>query len=59
MSIVRVGLGETDKFAQGYEAIFGKKKPAAGKAKSAAKKSASAKKKKTRKKKERKRGRDS
>jgi len=28
MSIVRVGLGETAKFAEGYEAIFGKKKPA-------------------------------
>ena len=25
MSIVRVGLGETKNFAQGYEAIFGKK----------------------------------
>ena len=25
MSIVRVGLGETKKFAEGYEAIFGKK----------------------------------
>ena len=31
MSIVRVGLGETAKFAEGYEAIFGKKKPAARK----------------------------
>ena len=26
MSIVRVGLGETKNFAEGYEAIFGKKK---------------------------------
>lgn len=26
MSIVRVGLAETKKFAEGYEAIFGKKK---------------------------------
>ncbi len=26
MSIVRVGLSETKKFAEGYEAIFGKKK---------------------------------
>lgn len=26
MSIVRIGLGETKKFAEGYEAIFGKKK---------------------------------
>jgi hypothetical protein len=25
MSIVRVGLGETKDFAEGYEAIFGKK----------------------------------
>ena len=25
MSIIRVGLGETKKFAEGYEAIFGKK----------------------------------
>ena len=25
MSIVRVGLGETKNFAEGYEAIFGKK----------------------------------
>ena len=25
MSIVRVGLGETEHFAEGYEAIFGKK----------------------------------
>lgn len=26
MSIVRVGLAETKKFSDGYEAIFGKKK---------------------------------
>ena len=26
MSIVRVGLAETKKFSEGYEAIFGKKK---------------------------------
>jgi len=26
VSIVRIGLAETKKFAQGYEAIFGKKK---------------------------------
>lgn len=25
MSIVRIGLGETKHFAEGYEAIFGKK----------------------------------
>lgn len=29
MSIVRVGLAETRKFAEGYEAIFGKKKEGA------------------------------
>ncbi|MHB1423988.1 MAG: hypothetical protein ACYC3I_12495 [Gemmataceae bacterium] len=28
MSIVRVGLAETKNFAEGYEAIFGKKKSA-------------------------------
>ena len=27
MSIVRVGLAETKKFADGYDAIFGKKAP--------------------------------
>ena len=31
MSIVRVGLGETKKFADGYDAIFGKKKTSGGK----------------------------
>jgi hypothetical protein len=31
VSIVRIGLSETEKFAQGYEAIFGKKKAAEGK----------------------------
>lgn len=31
MSIVRVGLAETKKFAEGYEAIFGKKKSTEGK----------------------------
>jgi hypothetical protein len=31
VSIVRVGLGETKKFGNGYDAIFGKKKSAAGK----------------------------
>jgi hypothetical protein len=25
VSIVRIGLGETENFAEGYEAIFGKK----------------------------------
>ena len=28
MSIVRVGLAETKKFSEGYEAIFGKKEKA-------------------------------
>jgi hypothetical protein len=28
VSIVRIGLSETKKFAEGYEAIFGKKKKA-------------------------------
>jgi hypothetical protein len=27
MSIVRIGLSEQERFAAGYEAIFGKKKP--------------------------------
>jgi len=31
VSIIRVGLGETKNFAEGYEAIFGKKKPAPAK----------------------------
>ncbi len=44
MSIIRVGLSETKQFAEGYEAIFGKKKPAPKKSKTP-KKSASAKKK--------------
>ena len=30
MSIVRVGLAETKKFAEGYEAIFGKPKTETG-----------------------------
>jgi hypothetical protein len=48
MSIVRVGLGETKKFAEGYDAIFGvKKKPQPRKAKASAR---SAKKKATKKK---------
>lgn len=51
MSIIRVGLAETKNFADGYEAIFGKKKEApakksAGKAKATGeKKSKKAKKK--------------
>ena len=53
MSIVRIGLAETRNFAEGYEAIFGKKKdkPAeTKKSKPTAKASASKKKKKTKKK---------
>jgi hypothetical protein len=44
MSIVRIGLAETKKFAEGYEAIFGKKsaeetkEPETAKRKTAAKK---------------------
>jgi hypothetical protein len=40
VSIVRVGLAETKKFAEGYDAIFGKKKTggAAKKTKAVAKK---------------------
>lgn len=36
MSIVRIGLAETKKFSEGYDAIFGKREPA-GKAKKAKK----------------------
>lgn len=46
MSIVRVGLAETKKFADGYDAIFGKKKSSA---ESAAEAKARAKKKKPKK----------
>jgi hypothetical protein len=31
MSIVRIGLAETDKFGEGYDAIFGKSKGKAAK----------------------------
>ena len=31
MSIIRIGLAETKNFAEGYDAIFGKKKAAVGK----------------------------
>jgi hypothetical protein len=37
VSIVRIGLSETKNFAEGYEAIFGKKKPAPAKKPKAAK----------------------
>jgi hypothetical protein len=51
VSIVRIGLGETKKFAEGYEAIFGRK--TSGEAAQPAKTppSATAKKKKDKKKK--------
>ena len=32
MSIVRIGLAETKNFSDGYDAIFGKRKPASKKA---------------------------
>ncbi len=52
VSIIRVGLSETKNFAEGYEAIFGKKKQAESKAtKTVAKNAAAKKKKKTGKKK--------
>jgi hypothetical protein len=46
VSIVRIGLAETKKFAEGYEAIFGKKKTTDSKKTKAPTKSAAAKKKK-------------
>ena len=52
MSIVRVGLAETKNFAEGYEAIFGKKKTAeSNETKTVAKNATAKKKKKTGKKK--------
>jgi hypothetical protein len=36
MSIVRMGMAEDGKFGDGYEAIFGKKKPASDAAKAKA-----------------------
>jgi len=51
VSIVRVGLGETQKFAEGYEAIFGKKSGPAKKKAARAKSGTAKKKKKTSKKK--------
>lgn len=48
MSIVRIGLAETERFAEGYDAIFGKKK--ASKPKKASKTQASKPRKKTAKK---------
>jgi hypothetical protein len=55
VSIVRIGLAETKKFAEGYDAIFGKRQPAgASKPKKPAKKPARAKAKARSKKKNRK-----
>jgi hypothetical protein len=51
MSIVRVGLSETKHFAEGYDAIFGKKKDETAKKEEATAKSETGKKKKTKKKK--------
>jgi hypothetical protein len=50
VSIVRVGLSETQKFGEGYDAIFHKKKASAAKKAPAAKAKSSAKKKPARKK---------
>jgi hypothetical protein len=44
VSIVRVGLAETQKFSEGYEAIFGKKTAEGQAAATAAKKAGGAKK---------------
>jgi hypothetical protein len=46
VSIVRIGLGETKHFAEGYEAIFGKKSAAKAEKATAKKKKAKKKKKK-------------
>lgn len=51
MSIVRMGMAEDDKFGNGYEAIFGKKKPAAEPEKAKADKGKKKDKKKSKKKK--------
>ena len=51
VSIVRVGLAETKNFADGYEAIFGKKKSGGSQKTKAVAKTASARKKKKPKKK--------
>lgn len=45
MSIIRVGLAETKKFSEGWDAIFSKKKPAAKPKKKSTKKKKPAKKK--------------
>jgi hypothetical protein len=50
VSIIRVGLAETKHFAEGYEAIFGKKKSGPAKKGKAVGKAGAAKKKKAKKK---------
>jgi hypothetical protein len=50
VSIVRIGLSETKNFAEGYEAIFGKKKEGSKKAEATAKSDTAKKKKKAKKK---------
>ena len=50
VSIVRIGLAETKKFAEGYDAIFGKKKNSKSKKTSATAKSEIGKKRKAKKK---------
>jgi hypothetical protein len=50
VSIVRVGLSETKHFAEGYDAIFGKKESKSGEMKAAAKSNTARKKKKPKKK---------
>jgi hypothetical protein len=51
VSIIRIGLAETKNFAEGFDAIFGKKKEAPAKKETTAAKSESGKKKKKGKKK--------
>jgi hypothetical protein len=51
VSIVRIGLGETKKFAEGYEAIFGTKTAAKNETSGKGKTAAAKKKKEKRKKK--------
>lgn len=46
MSIIRIGLAETKRFAEGYDAIFGKKKRVAKAGTAKAKKKVAKKKKK-------------
>jgi hypothetical protein len=50
VSIIRIGLAETKKFAEGYDAIFGKKSGQEKKAKTPAKRAGGKKKKKAKKK---------